>query len=62
MNKIIIIWDCFSVYIYSGKDFESIEEIVDTLLNQAKVKDFDVIETPLSVDTYKLLIYESLGL
>ena len=56
MNKIIIVYDKPFQYFWDGNICDSIDETIDYILNLG-IKNFDVVETPLSLNLYKNLYY-----
>lgn len=63
MNKILIIYTNGNPYFYiwDCNLFESLEDNVDWILNELNtVKDFDLIETVLDLETYIQLYRENL--
>ena len=63
MNKILIIYinDFPYFYIWDGNIVSYPNDIIDYIVNEiSTIKDFDIVETVLDLETYKELYYEHL--
>lgn len=63
MNKILIVYvnDFPYFYIWDGNIVSDPDDIIDYIVNEiSTIKDFDIVETVLDLETYKKLYYEYL--
>lgn len=63
MNKILIVYinDFPYFYIWDGNIISDPDDVIDYIVNEiSTIKDFDIVETVLDLETYKELYYEHL--
>lgn len=58
MNKIIIVYDNYKfplIYTWNISIISDIDDIIDFLVNDRNIQDFDIIETVLDTETFRKL-------